>query len=79
MRWSHCLVYLDDVISFGKSIPEALTPHEEVLARLSDFGLQLKAKKCTFMQTEVGFLGHIVGRTGLACDRWCATGMPQIK
>ena len=41
---------------------------EEVLQRLSDFGLQLKAQKCTFMQTEVAFLGHIVGRTGLACD-----------
>ena len=41
---------------------------EEVLGRLSDFGLQLKAKKCTFMQTEVAFLGHIIGRTGLACD-----------
>ena len=38
------------------------------MARLSDFGLQLKAKKCTFMQMEVGFLGHIVGPTGLACD-----------
>ena len=63
-----CLVYLDDVISFGVSIPEALARLEEVLCRLSDFGLQLKAKKCTFMQTEVAFLGHIVGRTGLACD-----------
>ena len=31
-------------------------------------GLQLKAKKCTLMQTEVVFLGHIVGWTGLACD-----------
>ena len=41
------LIYLDDVISFGKSIPEALVRLEEVLARLSDFGLQLKAKKCT--------------------------------
>ena len=39
-----------------------------LLSRLSDFGLQLKAKKCTFMQTEVIFLGHIVGQTGLACD-----------
>ena len=68
MRWSRCLVYLDDVISFGKTVPEAIMHLEEVLARLSDFGLQLKAKKCTFMQTEVGFLGHIVGRTGLACD-----------
>ena len=53
---------------FGKSLPEALMRLEEVLDRLSDFGLQLKAKKCTFMQTEVAFLGHIVGRTGLACD-----------
>ena len=68
MWWSHCLVYLDDVISFGKTVPEAIWRLEEVLARLSDFGLQLKAKKCTFMQTEVGFLGHIVSRTGLACD-----------
>ena len=62
------MVYLDDVISFGTSIPEALARLEEVLSRLSDFELQLKAKKCTFMQTEVAFLGHIVGRTGLACD-----------
>ena len=68
MHWSRCLVYLDDVISFGKSVPEALGRLEEVLARLSDFGLQLKAKKCTFMQTEVAFLGHIVGQTSLACD-----------
>ena len=66
MRWSRCLVYLDDVISFGKTVPEAIWRLEEVLARLSDFGLQLKAK--TFMQTEVGFLGHIVGRTCLACN-----------
>ena len=65
MRWSRCLVYLDDVISFGGSVTEALARLEEVLCQLSNFGLQLKAK---FMQTEVVFLGHIVGRTGLACD-----------
>ena len=58
----------DDVISFGASISEALARLEEVLCRLSDFGLQLKAKKCTFMQMEAAFLVHIVGRTGLACD-----------
>ena len=68
MRWLRCLVYLDDVISFGTSVPEALARLEEVLSRLSDFGLQLKVKKCTFMQTEVAFLGHIVGRTALVCD-----------
>ena len=38
MRWSRCLVYLDDVISFGTTAPE------EVLERLSTFELQPKAK-----------------------------------
>ena len=56
MRWSRCLVYLEDVISFGTSISEALGRLEEVLCRLSDFGLQLKAKTCTFMQTCVMML-----------------------
>ena len=52
MRWSRCLVYLDEVISFGKSVPEALGRLEEVLAQLSDFGLQLKAKKCCIFRTH---------------------------
>ena len=52
MRWSRCLVYLDDVISFGTNAPEAMLRLTEVLERQSSFGLQLKAKKCTFMQTK---------------------------
>ena len=55
LRWSRCLVYLDDVISFGGTVSEALAWLEEVLGRLSNFGLQLKANKCTFMQTKVFF------------------------
>ena len=31
MHWSHCLVYVDDVISFGTDATEALTRLEEVL------------------------------------------------
>ena len=53
-------------VSFGTTAPEVLQHLEEVLERLSAFRLQLKVKKCTFMQTEVAFLGHIVGRAGLA-------------
>ena len=56
------------MISFGTDTPEALSRLAEVLERLSSFGLQLKANKCTFMQTEVVFLGHVVGRTSLACN-----------
>ena len=48
-------MYLDDVISSVGTVMEPLGRLEEVLCRLSNFGLQLEAKKCTFMQTEVGF------------------------
>ena len=43
MRWSRCLVYLDDVMSFefGTDAPEALSQLTEVLECLSSFGLQL--------------------------------------
>ena len=37
MRWSRCLVYFDDVISFGGTVPEALARLEEVLGRLSNW------------------------------------------
>ena len=36
MHWSLCLVCLDDVISFGASVSEALARLDEVLCRLSD-------------------------------------------
>ena len=63
------MVYLDDIISFGTTVLKAVSRLQEVLDRLSNFGIQLRANKCIFMQIEVGFLGHIVGRTGLACDQ----------
>ena len=47
---------------------EALARLEEVLCRLSNFGLQLKAKKCTFMQT-----GWFSWDTSLAARDWHAT------
>ena len=83
MWWSRCLVYLYDVISFGTSIPEALARLEEVLSRLSDFGLQLKAKKCTFMQTEVAFWDILWAGLGWHATRkrsqLSGTGMRRTK
>ena len=71
MRWSRCLVYLDDVISFGGTVTEALRRLEEVLCHLGNFSLQLKATKCTFMQIEVVFLGirEVRYRTGMPLIR----------
>ena len=64
LRWSRCLVYLDDIISFG----DALNNLTLIFERLRSYGLQLISTKCHLFQTSVPFLGHIVGRRGLECD-----------
>ena len=68
LRWSRCLVYLDDIISFGTTFDEALDNLTLIFERLRSCGLQLKSTKCHLFQTSVPFLGHVVGREGLQCD-----------
>ena len=66
--WSCCLVYLDDIISFGTTFDDALDNLTLIFERLRSYGLQLKSSKCHLFQTSVPFLGHVVGRRGLECD-----------
>ena len=68
LRWSRCLVYLDDIISFGTTFEDALDNLTLIFERLRTYGLQLKSTKCHLFQTSVPFLGHVVGRRGLECD-----------
>ena len=68
LRWSRCLVYLDDIISFGTTFEDALDNLILIFERLRTYGLQLKSTKCHLFQTSVPFLGHVVGRRGLECD-----------
>ena len=68
LRWSRCLVYLDDIISFGTTFGDALDNLTSIFERLRTYGLQLKSTKCHLFQTSVPFLGHVVGRRGLECD-----------
>ena len=68
LRWNHCLVYLDDIISFGGTFSAALSNLTLIFERLRSYGLQLKSSKCHLFRTSVPFLGHIVGRRGLECD-----------
>ena len=68
LRWSCCLVYWDDIISFGTTFDNALDNLTLIFERLRSYGLQLKSTKRHLFQTSVPFLGHVVGRKGLECD-----------
>ena len=63
--WSRCLVYLDDIITFGKDFDICLSNLTAVFIRLRSSNLKLKAKKCELFRTEVDYLGHQVSRHGI--------------
>ena len=63
--WSRCLVYLDDIITFGKDFKTCLSNLTAVFIRLRSSNLKLKAKKCELFRTEVDYLGHQVSREGI--------------
>lgn len=62
---SQCLVYLDDIIVFGRSFEEVLHRLENVFAKLSQHGLKLKPKKVQLIQKKVEIF-----RTCYFCQ-WC--------
>ena len=54
IRWSHCLIYLDDIIiSFGSTFGDALDNLTLIFERLRSYGLQLKSTKCHLFQTSI--------------------------
>ena len=59
-KWKTCLVYLDDIIIFSKSVDEHIDHVDEVLQTLREAGLTLKLKKCNFFVSSVNYLGHTI-------------------
>ena len=60
LQWETCLIYIDDVIVFGKDLDEHISRVNQVLQKLGDAGLKFKPTKCEMLQKEVIFLGHVV-------------------
>ena len=59
---------LDDILVFSKSHVEHAEHLRLVLQRLRDHELDAKRSKCLFNQSELEFLGHIVGSDGIKVD-----------
>ncbi|MCG7879381.1 MAG: RNase H-like domain-containing protein, partial [Candidatus Thiodiazotropha endolucinida] len=68
LQWDICLIYLDDIITFGKTFEEAVENLEKVFDRLRSAGLKLKPKKCDLFEKSVTFLGHIISDEGVGTD-----------
>lgn len=62
------LIFLDDLLAYSESEEEHIKHLEIIFQILRAANLKLKPKKCSFFQTEVQFLGHIVSEDGARPD-----------
>ena len=68
MLWKEMLVYLDDLFILGKGFQHHLINLRKTFCRLKKYNLKLKPRKCILFQTEVPFLGRVVGHKGTSVD-----------
>ncbi|UYV80697.1 hypothetical protein LAZ67_19001430 [Cordylochernes scorpioides] len=60
LKWSECIVYLEDVIIFRKDLREHNERLSKVLQCFREAGLSLKPSKCRFAYRKLPILGHVV-------------------
>ncbi|KZS04856.1 Uncharacterized protein APZ42_032111 [Daphnia magna] len=66
LRWTTCLIYLDDVIIYSATFEQHLQRLRLVLSCLSQAGLKLKWSKCSFMEHALKVSGHLISKEGVA-------------
>ena len=66
LSYMTCLVYMDDIIIFGKSFDKQLARLREVFARIRSANFKLKPAKCSVFRRSVSFLGHVVPEQGIS-------------
>ena len=57
--------YLDDILIFSKNLNEHIHHLRAVFLRLRQYNLKLKLEKCDFFKSQVFYLGHLLGASGI--------------
>jgi hypothetical protein len=64
LTWRQCLVYIDDVLVFGKDFNEQIRNLDLVLDRIKNAYLKLKPEKCKIADNKVDYLGFCISDQG---------------
>ena len=57
--------YLDDIIIYSETYNDHLNLLNEIFQILREHNVKLGLKKCLFAQTEVQYLGHLIGHNSV--------------
>ena len=65
-QFDACLIlYVDDIVIFGRTEAELMSRMDEVFTRLGKAGLKVKPKKCHFFVKKTDYLGHVISEDGV--------------
>jgi hypothetical protein len=64
----YVIAYVDDLVIYSNSYEEHIRHVDTVLERLTNAGFTINAKKCTFCQAEITFLGYTISPLGVHSD-----------
>ncbi|CAH9116054.1 unnamed protein product [Cuscuta europaea] len=62
------LVFFDDILIYSNSLEEHQVHLRRVLTALKENQLVINLKKCSFGQSELVYLGHIISEKGVSAD-----------
>lgn len=64
-RFTEAMVYIDDVLIYGKSVEECLERFERVIQLIEKANLSLNLAKCEFLQDKINYLGYEISTAGV--------------
>lgn len=65
LNGSRCLIYLDDIIVYGKTLQEHNKNLIDIFIRLRQVNLKLNPQKLNFLKKELLYLGHLISEEGV--------------
>ena len=65
LNLTYCIIYLDDIIVFGRMEEEHLECLQVVFEHFREFNLKLKPSKCNLFQSEIIYLVHHISKEGV--------------
>ena len=74
-----CVVYLDDVIIYSKTLEDHIQNVRIVFNRIRKAILQIKKKKCHFFKKVISFLGHLILEHGIQTDPEKTAAMDKVQ
>lgn len=73
------VIYFDDILIFGGTLPQHNKNLEKTLERLAANGLTVALEKCFFAQDKINFLGHQIDSKGLNIAAEKTEAVKQVK